>query len=38
MPVIDESGGFRDPNLDGDADSYERQDSGEFGTMPADHG
>ena len=38
MPLIDESGGFRGPNLDGDAGSYGTQDSGEFGTMPADHG
>jgi len=30
--------GFRSPNLDDDTDSYETQDSGEFGTIPADQG
>ena len=35
MPVIDESRGFRSPDLD-DADSYGTQDSGEFGTIPPD--
>jgi len=37
-PVIDESRGFRSPDLDDDADSYGTQDSGEFGTIPADQG
>ena len=36
MPVIEESRGFRSPDLDDDADSYETQDSGEFGIIPAD--
>jgi len=35
MPVIDESRGFRSPDLD-DADSYGTQDSGEFGIIPPD--
>jgi len=35
-PVIDESRGFRSPDLGDDADSYGTQDIGEFGTIPAD--
>jgi len=38
MPVIEESGGFRCPDLDDDTDSYGTQDSGEFGTIPAEEG
>jgi len=38
MPVIEESGSFRSPDLDGDADSYSAQDRGEFGTIPAEEG
>jgi len=38
MPVIEESGGFRSPDLDDDADSYGTQDSGEFGTIPVEEG
>ncbi len=37
-PVIDESGSFRSPKLEDDTDSYGTQDSGEFGTIPADKG
>jgi len=36
MPVIEESRGFRSPDLDDDADSYGTQDSGEFGIIPAE--
>ena len=36
MPVIDESRAFRSPDLHDDADSYETQESGDFGTMHAD--
>ena len=36
MPVIDESRAFRSPGLHDDADSYGTQDSGDFGTIPAD--
>ena len=32
MPVIDESGGFRSPDLHDDADGHGTQDNGEFGT------
>ena len=38
MHVINESRGFRSPDLDDYADSYGTQDSGEFGTIPADQG
>ena len=38
MPVIDESKGFRSPDLDDDANSYGRRDSGEFEIIPADQG
>jgi len=33
---IDESKGFRSPDLDDDADSYGTQDSRDFGTIPAE--
>ena len=33
MRLIEESWGFRSPDLDDDADSYSAQDSGEFGTI-----
>jgi len=36
MPVIDESRAFRSPGLHDDADSYGTQESGDFGTTPAD--
>ena len=36
MPKIDESRGFRSPDLHDDADSYGTQDGGDFGTIPAD--
>ena len=36
MPKIDESRGFRSPDLHDDADSYGTQDSEEFRTVPAD--
>jgi len=36
MPVIDESRGFRSPDLDDDADRYGTQICGEFGIIPAD--
>jgi len=36
--VIDASRAFRRPDLQDDADSYETQDSGDFGTIPADQG
>ena len=36
MPVIDESGAFRSPDLHDDADSHGTQDSEDFGTIPAD--
>ena len=36
MPVSDESGAFRSPDLHDDTDSHGTQDSGEFGTIPAD--
>ena len=36
MPVIEESGRSRSPDLDGGAVSYSAQDRGEFGTIPAE--
>jgi len=36
MPVTDESRTFRSLDLHDDADSYGIQESGDYGTMPAD--
>jgi len=36
MPVIEESGSSRSPDLDGGAVSYSAQDRGDIGTIPAE--
>jgi len=38
MPLNEESWGLCSPDLDDDADSYSAQDSGKFGTIPAEEG